>query len=328
MVASALGRVANRTARFVVRSDETLDGFPRWRWVLSAFTQAVVFPAIMFMVWRTATVQYTFGEWLALSSFELSGWARWYVYALFASQTRDMFPMPAAASSTMKVHHWLVIIACVLSLAAPAGFGLFVVSTFILELGSLTFNLRKLYPKSFLISIVYQACMFASNVAAVAGGVVMLGMPSLPMWMKLLYFVADVGVCIGRQRHAFKEAGLLRHQHPAGEGSVRSADHEAVPGTAMGASQAPSPRRSSSGRQWTGCQWVAGLPLLPLLTPRRWRQLPAAMRPASGTPELRWRAAGESGLLVRRPAHPRVAMAPSVRMGWATAAATSTGARR
>eukprot|EP00439_Symbiodinium_sp_Y106_P080737 s1165_g19.t1 len=51
--------------------------------------------------------------------------------------------------------------------------------------------------------------MPASNIAALAGGLLFLNMQEVPLWMRVLYFAADVGVCIGRQRHALKDAGLI-----------------------------------------------------------------------------------------------------------------------
>jgi len=144
-----------------------------------------------------------------MSAWNLSSFERWYVYALFASQTRDMCPMPAKASTTMRVHHWVVVVACLLSLCAPVGFGLFVAGTFVLELGSMTFNLRKLYPRSRAVCLLYQMSMLSSNVVAIAGGVLMMSLTGNPLWMKTLYFAADVGVCIGRQEHALKDAGLI-----------------------------------------------------------------------------------------------------------------------
>jgi len=216
LAASAAGRVLNRVANFVVSSEEEIDGFPRWRWVLSAFTQVVIFPGILLLALlfpETAWIDAS--QWLAQPASAAGVYARWYVYALFASQTRDMFPMPPESSMTMKVHHWVVVVACVLALYAPSGFGLFVAGTFALELGSMTFNLRKLYSTSSAVAALYQTTMFCSNVAALLGGLFMLRMKDIPIWMKALYFAADVGVCIGRQLHALKDAGVLGKNHNA-----------------------------------------------------------------------------------------------------------------
>jgi len=150
----------------------------------------------------------TLAQWLAAPASVLTGYERWYVYALFASQSRDM-PMPPESAVLMRVHHWLVVIACVLTLLAPQGFGLFVAGTFILECGSMTYNLRELYPESKAMQWLYYLAMPISNILAICGGIYMLGMPGLPVWMKVLYFLADIGVCLGRQRHALKDAGLI-----------------------------------------------------------------------------------------------------------------------
>mmetsp|Transcript_79511 Transcript_79511/g.170399 ORF Transcript_79511/g.170399 Transcript_79511/m.170399 type:complete len:333 (-) Transcript_79511:69-1067(-) len=267
-LAHALALLANRIAGRLVRSGEMLDGFPRWRWVLSAFTQAVIMPALVLLAWHNSSVSLGLGQWLAASARDLPGFERWYVYALFASNSRDMFPMPAEANFLLKVHHWIVVSACVLALFAPQGFGLFVGGTFLLELGSMTFNLRCLYPQSMAINVAYQICMPVSNVAAVAGGVAMLGMTGIPVWMKALYFVVDVGVCIGRQRHAFKDAGLFGGRSH-GRSSDEASASQAAPAGAGRAAEAP----LLTGCHRLGCgppprrgrrcgRWVGGLQLL------------------------------------------------------------------
>eukprot|EP00930_Biecheleria_cincta_P038034 TRINITY_DN26131_c0_g1_i2.p1 TRINITY_DN26131_c0_g1~~TRINITY_DN26131_c0_g1_i2.p1 ORF type:complete len:315 (+),score=54.96 TRINITY_DN26131_c0_g1_i2:257-1201(+) len=191
--ATVLGLAANRLVEAVVPA-----------------TEALVFPGLLLLgLSRCSAVGFTLGEWLVAPAHAMPGVGLWYVYALFASQTRDMCPMPADTSTLMKVHHWVVVVACLLSLVAPQGFGLFVGGTFVLELGSLLFNLRVLYPGSRVISVLYQVVMLASNMTAMAGGVLLLGLKQIPAWMRALYFAADVGVCIGRQRHALKDAGLI-----------------------------------------------------------------------------------------------------------------------
>lgn len=212
VVATVAGLIVNQLLHScLAKSDEQeLDGFPRSRWILSAGIQALVFPVF---VWLSITAASTsgilFSQWLTASAPELPTKSLWYVFSLFGSQSRDMCPMPAATSFLMKVHHWVVTIACVLALFAPKGFGLFIAGTFVLELGSLFYNLRVLYPGNKLINVMYQTFMPLSNLAALAGGVLLLSMKEVPLWMRVLYFTADVGVCLGRQRHALKDAGLL-----------------------------------------------------------------------------------------------------------------------
>lgn len=286
LVTSVLGRLANKAARRLVPSRQLLDGFPRWRWLLSVATQAVVFPTLVGLAWLFSGQHCGLQVWLMAPASSLSAFERWYVYALFASQTRDMFPLPAKASFMMKLHHWVVVIACVLSLMAPHGFGLFVLGTFVLEVGSMTFNMRVLYSGSKAIEVLYQTCMLASNLAAVAVGILMLQMPGIPLWMKSLYFVADVGVCLGRQRHALKDAGLL------GAGRRRGAPGGAGPEDPLGGlAPAPAPPTAAAaavGRRNLRRGRAPGLGLrrpaawgrlmagvgLPLLVGRRWLGLP------------------------------------------------------
>lgn len=212
VAATVIGLAVNQLLHaFLGQSDEEeLDGFPRSRWILSAAIQALVFPLLGWLsVIGASGAGIACSRWLTASALELPGKSLWYVFSLFGSQSRDMCPMPAATSFLMKVHHWVVTIACVLSLFAPKGFGLFIAGTFVLELGSLFYNMRVLYPGNKVIKVMYQTFMPLSNLAALAGGVLLLSMKEVPLWMRVLYFTADVGVCIGRQRHAFKDAGLL-----------------------------------------------------------------------------------------------------------------------
>lgn len=238
--ATLLGLMANQIVKRLVKSDQMLDGFQRRRWVLSVFTQAIIFPTILLLAWCYPSKLCSLDAWFRLPASQLAGFERWYVYALFASQSRDMIPrMPAATSTTMKVHHWVVVIACLLALNAHAGFGIFVAGTFALECGSMTFNMRVLYPESRAVECLYQACMLLSNVVAVALGFVMLRVENIDLWMRVLFFAADVGVCIGRQHHALKDCGLLKSSHSS-------------KGVAGGARQSCSPSAATSAAAFAG----------------------------------------------------------------------------
>jgi len=214
-IATVVGLCANRVAAALVQSVQIISGFPRWRWVLSMATQGVVFPAMMTMAWQEGHAKGLGLEaWAVRSAAQLGQWERVYVLALFASQSRDMFPMPAAADFMMRLHHWVVMVACVSAFFTPAGFGLFIAGTFVLELGSMTFNLRTLYPDSAAAVPVYHVCMLASNVAALYGGYYMVTqIDAIPAPIKGAFALADLGVCLGRQRHALKDAGLIGSGH-------------------------------------------------------------------------------------------------------------------
>eukprot|EP00747_Dinoflagellata_sp_TGD_P217231 gnl/TRDRNA2_/TRDRNA2_89665_c0_seq1.p1 gnl/TRDRNA2_/TRDRNA2_89665_c0~~gnl/TRDRNA2_/TRDRNA2_89665_c0_seq1.p1 ORF type:complete len:250 (-),score=36.94 gnl/TRDRNA2_/TRDRNA2_89665_c0_seq1:123-761(-) len=211
----------NRVAAALVPSKQKMAGFPRWRWFLAMVTQATLFQALVFMMWRQAMSSATplsIQGWLSAPASALGVWERCYVLALFASQSRDMFPLPKEVDFMMVLHHWVVMIACVAAFFVPAGFGLFILGTFVLEMGSMTFNMRTLYPDKRVLVPIYQASMFASNIAALACGYYMVSaMDSVPSAMKVIFLVADVGIVIGRQRHALKDLGLLgsrkTHKH-------------------------------------------------------------------------------------------------------------------
>lgn len=121
------------------------------------------------------------------------------------------------------------------------------------ELGSLFYNLRVLYPGaecSELLKalrkhadqhtlpggLLYSVCHSLADVYACVehcrigwwsalgietaysegsyGSRLLLRMQEVPLWMRVLYFAADLGVCIGRQRHALKEHPKCRSLKP------------------------------------------------------------------------------------------------------------------
>lgn len=316
--ATALGLLANRVTERIVKSDQVLGGFPRWRWCLSAFTQAIVFPGIILLAWWQPSLSCQLDQWLRLPASQLSGFERWYIYALFASQSRDMIPkMPSAASMTMKVHHWVVVVASVLSLTAPAGFGLFIAGTFVLELGSMTFNLRTLYPGSQAINALYQVCMLTSNLVAVALGVFMLRVESIAWWMRALFFTADVGVCIGRQLHAMKDAGVLKSSKHSGGSAVEglSTTGSRTAATAS-AAMARGKGRSAAIATTAGrrCRCIAWVPLFSVSgfaatrhfghttrgAPVSAKAPPDLNRPATGPPRVRGFAGAAAAAMLRR----------------------------
>lgn len=207
--ATVLGLLANRVATVVVPSGKEIQGFPRWRWLVSVFTQMILFPGVIALCCVTRQQSMNLKDWLVAPTAVLAdGYESWFIYALFGAMSRDMLPtMPAQASTLFKVHHWLVAILCMLTLSIPEGLGLFVAGTFVLECGSLTYNLRELYPTSSACWWLYQLTMPLTNIVAFCGGIFLaVAMPGVPIWLKVVYFLAISGVCWGRQRHAFKDA--------------------------------------------------------------------------------------------------------------------------
>eukprot|EP00439_Symbiodinium_sp_Y106_P000797 s7113_g1.t1 len=95
---------------------------------------ALIFPVLVWLsVCAARGAGLDVSHWLTAGACKLPSMSRWYVFALFGSQSRDMCPMPANTSFLMKVHHYVVTLACLLSLLAPKGFGLFIAGTFILD---------------------------------------------------------------------------------------------------------------------------------------------------------------------------------------------------
>mmetsp|Transcript_53273 Transcript_53273/g.95604 ORF Transcript_53273/g.95604 Transcript_53273/m.95604 type:complete len:320 (+) Transcript_53273:92-1051(+) len=282
-VATVLGLGANRLLEAVGhgQEEELLDGFPRSRWHLSVAFQALIFPTLcLASVLASRAHGLSFAQYLKAPSIALPLRARWYVYSLFGSQARDMCPMPAATSMLMKVHHWVVVCACALALMAPKGFGLFTASTFVLECGSMMYNLRVLYPGSSVINVLYQVVMLISNSVAILGGVYFLKISDVPLWFRLLFFIADFGVCLGRQRHALKDAGFIGSKNEAFDAESRGAA-ASVATLAMPQRRAAAMNRSRTKVAAKKACWPwAGMALAGAFRPRTPGQaLPAAAPP-------------------------------------------------
>uniref|UniRef100_A0A7S1AFG9 TLC domain-containing protein n=1 Tax=Noctiluca scintillans TaxID=2966 RepID=A0A7S1AFG9_NOCSC len=224
--ASALGLTANHTAAYFSTPGKKVGGFERWRWWISLILQLGVFPSIVCAAAFQSYGVLSLFQWLSASAQELPGFEHWYIYALFGAQTRDMIPrMPSGASMMLKVHHWVVVVACVVVLFTPQGFGLFVAGSFFLELGSAFYNLHELFPDSVAVLVVYEATMPVSNVLALVCLPALFRMSRLPLWLRILFAMADVGVVIGRQLKAVKTAcGSTKHDRDQGRVKLLNTD--------------------------------------------------------------------------------------------------------
>jgi len=222
------GLTMNRLAATFWPDAPVLHGFLKWRWCISVVVQTTIFPYLMYSAY--AGRQLPWAEYLNAPASEEAVFERWFVYALFATQSRDMVPkMPEGCGTTMIVHHWVVVLACLGILHVPQAFGFFVWGSFALECGSLTYNLRVIFEESKVVEFLYQMCMASSNVIAVALGLGAVLISELSLPIKALFFAADVGVCIGRQHHALKDLGVL-----GGSSSKKASSSKADKGASNG----------------------------------------------------------------------------------------------
>jgi hypothetical protein len=98
---------------------------------------------------------------------------------------------------------------CAATLAAPAGAGLYIMGTFILELGSIFFNLRTMYPESEPLKWMYYVTMPISNLLALGLGGFMCftKLPGIGLGFKSLFGLSVLGVTFGRHRHQMIDMG-------------------------------------------------------------------------------------------------------------------------
>ena len=93
-----------------------IEGFPRYRWLLSVFGQAVAMQGCWALAFADARRAYdglgTLGAvraWCLASADELAArgcrWEGVYLVVLFAAQARDMLPPPKTAPTTFIAHH-------------------------------------------------------------------------------------------------------------------------------------------------------------------------------------------------------------------------------
>eukprot|EP00667_Euglena_gracilis_P015694 EG_transcript_16340 len=196
-------------------SDKPLHGFPRWRWILSVFIQCT---ALLLCLVMTALTNGPLGaEWLAKpwADFPDHFWMKGYFYVLVAAQARDLSQFE---NKLLFVHHVVVIataLGCLLVLQYGAGFYVYVSG--VLEIGSIFYNLRVLYPTSHISHFLYSVVMPLSNLAAlVAVPLLTWSPPQSPAGVRAAYIVALVGVCVGREREHLKYLGLWgSHKKPA-----------------------------------------------------------------------------------------------------------------
>ena len=182
-----------------------LQGFPRWRWMVSCAYQLAVLPAVVGLGLHTngLTQQYLVQGW---SGFRDATWERAYLYLLFGSQARDCNHYD---NKLIFIHHLVVMGNCVATLFVPGGVGLFILGTAILEFGSAFFNFRVLYPQSKPLKYAYYSVMPVTNGVAMALGLYMAMNVNLNLPLKSFFVSSIVGVCIGRQRHQFKDMGWV-----------------------------------------------------------------------------------------------------------------------
>ena len=192
--------------------DTPTENFPRWRWALSLVYQLGLLPIVVGLGLYTNgfTQPYLVQGW---GSFHDPTWERVYLYLLFGSQARDCHNYQ---NVLIFIHHIVVMANCFATFFVPGGIGLFVLGTYVLEFGSAFFNFRVLYPKSALVKYAYYSVMPVTNVLGTILGWYMASNTPINPPLKSFYVLSIVGVCIGRQRHMFKDMGWVgskQHTH-------------------------------------------------------------------------------------------------------------------
>lgn len=195
-----------------------IDGFPRWRWWLASFGEAVILNLCMLQAYRESVSRgWSFSQWLYSDASDLgkAGCVSHILYmtALYASQARDMLPPPKDCPTKLIVHHYAVMICVTLYFYVGGGAGnIFLFYSWLMEQGSMFYNMFNLHQTSTFWFIVYQISMVLSNVLSLYGAYDLYNTET-QMWSKITYCFTTVGVSIGRQLHAYNELSGKKHTH-------------------------------------------------------------------------------------------------------------------
>ena len=89
---------------------------------------------------------------------------------------------------------------------------MFAFTSFVLEWGSMWYNLHNLYPTSGVLDLMYHVMMASSNAFGLVGGAwfVLNRSDGPQLWARGVYGVITVGVVIGRQHHALRDYRAAR----------------------------------------------------------------------------------------------------------------------
>lgn len=195
--------VSNLLTALDPQSEVFYDGFKRSKYIGSLLWQFVVLPICMILM--------LVGD-MPMCSSELITWAKrgkegfssvpaYYFAALAATQLKDfiMGPVELWRSKKMFVHHVVVLIASLYAEHLPQGYGNFVLSSYVLELGSAWFNFCSIFPDSKFCWYMYHGAIVASHVLAACGFFAMIWYDKLSITERVLFGLSGIGVMIGRQ---------------------------------------------------------------------------------------------------------------------------------
>jgi hypothetical protein len=161
---------------------EIVDGNPRWRCALGAWTQCVFLPALF--------AAYALGgrQW-APDAFAL-------IFGLFMFEDMATLNMP----TVYFYHHCACLLGLAIALYSPAGFDCFFFSVVFLEIGSGLCNLYLMYPPRPWTARMYIISMTLSNILAVAGYVAFASHAEVPWGIRLFAGFETIVMVSFRQR--------------------------------------------------------------------------------------------------------------------------------
>ena len=124
-------------------------------------------------------------------------------------------PLTLWRSKKMFVHHVLVVLCSIYAESLPFGYCNLLIVTFVLELGSCTFNLATIMPQNAFVMWGYQIVMGTGHIFALGCFAVVMTY-DLEVPVKFAYGAIGVGVMIGRQLTAMKnwrKRGVVDSSH-------------------------------------------------------------------------------------------------------------------
>lgn len=229
VLGTGVGKVLNVVFASLFAGGEKIEGWPRSRWLANIFVQGGIMNFCWWRAFTESSAHYNGfatwadkAQWFFASETELAmkglKWESWYMVVLFTAQSRDMLPFPSNGSKSLFWHHVGVMLTSFFAFYLSGAFNIFAFTSWLLELGSMWFNLHAVYPKSSFLNMMYQSMMLLSNIAGfVLGSWFVLNDTGRPqMWARVVYGAITIAVVIGRQHHALRDAGWVRsHAKPA-----------------------------------------------------------------------------------------------------------------
>jgi len=177
---------------------DKIKGDPRWVYYISIFSQMLIFPFFGFLGWRENLdiYRWCFEPWDRLPSVF---WSRMYMASLWGYWMKDMYLI---SDPLIIVHHVFCLLSLLIAvlLRHVGGLGFIVLGTLVLELGTVFYNWRSLFPENRFCKYFYWLAIPASNLVALAMACWFWTFAEIDIVPRAFVFITVFGLVVGRQR--------------------------------------------------------------------------------------------------------------------------------